>query len=247
MKILLLSDIHANFPVIEAIEQHLSAYSFDLIINCGDSLVYGPFPNETLEWLKKKKTISILGNTDKKVIKLLKGKTFAKPSRSDKRIMYTWTAENLTAGNCSYLMSMKKKRRATVPGPLTSLNANLTIGIFHGSPARHHEFLFESTPDERFIELAKAYPKFKAILCGHSHSPFHKLIDATHFINPGSAGRMFDGDPRASCATLNISDTGLSVEHHRVEYDIDKTVSSLRSKGLPDIYCTMYKSGRKIN
>jgi hypothetical protein len=62
------------------------------IFNCGDTLVYAPFPNETIDWLRRRAVFSIRGNTDDKVIKLLKGKSFRKPSKPEKRIMYTSTA-----------------------------------------------------------------------------------------------------------------------------------------------------------
>jgi predicted phosphodiesterase len=53
MRILLISDIHGNYPALQAIDRQLDAASFDYIVNPGDSLVYAPFPNETLAWLAK--------------------------------------------------------------------------------------------------------------------------------------------------------------------------------------------------
>ena len=47
MKILLLSDIHANYPALEAVADYAPPASYDLICNCGDTTVYAPFPNET--------------------------------------------------------------------------------------------------------------------------------------------------------------------------------------------------------
>ncbi|MGB3223768.1 MAG: metallophosphoesterase family protein, partial [Desulforhopalus sp.] len=80
IRLLLISDIHGNYPALQAIDRQLNAANFDYIINSGDCLVYAPFPNETLDWLSKHKAISILGNTDQKVIKLLLGKSFKKPT-----------------------------------------------------------------------------------------------------------------------------------------------------------------------
>ena len=204
MLLLLISDIHANFPALTAIEEKFRALQFDHIINCGDSLVYGPFPNETLSWLKKKGAISILGNTDKKVIKLLKGKTFKKPSNPEKRVMYTWTADNLDTESTNYLLNLKIEEELIVSLQKTKKHQTWEIGIFHGSPAKPHEFLFHSTADERFIELASMC-KAEIIVCGHSHDPFHKKFGRQHFINPGSVGRMFDGNPEASCAIIELN------------------------------------------
>lgn len=246
MQILLISDIHANYPALVAVEHFFRTRSFDFIINSGDSVVYGPFPNETLTWLKAKNTISILGNTDKKVIKLLTGQTFAKPSKYEKRVMYNWTAEQLDKECKIYLQSLKNKTRLTVPKTEGHQSHSWQIGIFHGSPARHHEFLFDTTPDSHFLHLAEL-TKFEIVICGHSHVPFYKHLGDTHFINPGSAGRMFDGDPRASCAVLQLLSTDLSVEHFRISYNIEETTAALRKFSLPDIYTEMYRLGRKTN
>ena len=53
MRILIISDIHANFPALIALNKHLPISSFDLILNAGDSVVFAPFPNETLDWLQQ--------------------------------------------------------------------------------------------------------------------------------------------------------------------------------------------------
>ncbi len=246
MQILLLSDIHANYPALQAVDQFFSARAFDFIINSGDSVVYAPFPNETLSWLKSNNTISILGNTDKKVLKLLRGETFKKPSKKEKRVMYHWTAEHLNADNSRYLQSLNKKLTLTTSPKELGQSSRYQIGIFHGSPARNHEFLFDTTPDSRFLQLS-AMTRSKIVICGHSHVPFYKYLGNTHFINPGSTGRMFDGDPRVSCAVLQLTATGLSVEHFRIKYNIEETVAALHKYSLPGIYADMFLSGRKTN
>jgi putative phosphoesterase len=246
MKILLISDIHANFPALAAVEDFFP-FSFDAIINAGDSTVYGPFPNETLDWLKAHDAHSILGNTDSKVVHLLRGESFKKPSKPEKRIMYTWTADQLDINNRIYLRSLP-----------TSLLLNLTvdqhssqksvpsIGVYHGSPADHNEFLFPDTPVERLTELGRR-ANVEIILTGHSHIPFHKTVGNTHFINPGSVGRMFDGDPRASCAVLSLTIDSFQVKHFRVPYPIIDVVDGLSRHNLPEIYAKMFLAGKKLN
>jgi putative phosphoesterase len=246
MRILLISDIHGNFPALQAIEEKFRSYCFDHIINCGDSLVYGPFPNETLAWLEKNSAMSILGNTDKKVIKLIEGKSFTKPTDPNKRIMYTWTADQLNKASKSYLLDVKKKDMHRATPKVKSHRRFYRIGIYHGSPERHHEFLFSTTPTQRFLKLA-AMCEAEVNVCGHSHDPFHKIIGDKHFINPGSVGRMFDGNPDASCAILEFTDRKLLVKHYRIPYDIKKTVEKIRQAALPAIYEEMFKLGKKLN
>lgn len=238
MKILLLSDIHGNFPALEAISRNFKDIAFDAICNCGDSTVYGPFPNETLHWLEEQKVFSILGNTDQKIKKLLLGKNFKKPKKAEKRIMYTWTAEQLDNRSKKYLCSLHKAH--------TLNTKHSTLCLFHGSPDDPDEFLFPQTPASRFRELSSLCP-CPVIIVGHSHTPFHKLVGHTHFINPGSVGRMFDSNPAASCAILHLGRDKIRIKHYRIDYPVKQTVEALAKYKLPAIYQTMYLLGRKLN
>ena len=238
MKFLLLSDIHGNFPALKAITEHFAETQFSGICNCGDSIVYAPFPNETLHWLQSHNVHSILGNTDRKIKKLLKGKSFKKPGKHEKRIMYINTFEQMDEKSKKYLFSLKKS---------FSFSAGRhKICLFHGSPDHPNEFLFPDTETERFRELADTCT-CSIIITGHSHMPYHKLIGKTHFINPGSCGRMFDANPAASCAVLTIIGKSVKVEHHRISWPVEQTVDAIRKYGLPKIYQVMYQTGKKLN
>lgn len=238
VKILLVSDIHGNYPALKAVAKDGHAGACDLVINTGDSTVYAPFANQTLEWLQKHRAVSILGNTDIKVRKLLKGKKFKKPSKPEKRIMYTSTADALTPANRNYLSGLKKKKILSLSG--------YTVGLYHGSPEDPDEFLFAQTEEPRFQELAVG-TDCDIIVTGHSHSPYHRETEGVHFINPGSTGRMFDGDPRTSYAILTLKKKGITVEHYRCRYDVEAVVAELARQQLPPIYAEMYRTGRKLN
>jgi len=238
MRILLISDIHANYPALQAVAGYAPPADFDLICNCGDSTVYAPFPNETIRWLQRHNTISILGNTDRKILKLARGKQLKKPRRADKRIMYRWTMDALTEASLRYLKSLHNKNIFEVD--------RTRIGLFHGSPDDPDEFLFQSTAPARFRALAKKAGQ--DIVCvGHSHTPFHKQVDGVHFINPGSVGRMFDANPAASFAILEIKKRQITVSLHRVAWKIKKMKKALLDNRLPELYISMYEQGLKLN
>ena len=237
-KILLISDIHANFPALAAIGRQAQAADFDLILNGGDATVFATFPDATLDWLRNHQALSILGNTDRKVLKLLRGKSFTRPRRPEKRIMYTWTAQHLTPENQEYLASFPKRRLLDIAG--------WRVGLFHGSPEDDDEFLFADTPAARFRELAGSCG-CDIVIVGHSHSPFHKQAGDVHFINPGSAGRMFDGNPDASYATLELAPGLIRVTHCRCPFAVEEVAWGIREHGLPPIYEEMYRTGRKLN
>jgi putative phosphoesterase len=239
MRILLISDIHGNYPALQAVDEATRSLDCSHIFNCGDSLVYAPFPNETLDWLREREVLSIRGNTDDKIIRLLKGKSFKKPSKPEKRIMYTSTRTALSAENSAFLLKLKRRKLLRL--------GETSIGLYHGSPTDHEEFLRDDTPVERFKELAKV-DDCEIVVTGHSHTPYAKFVDGTHFVNPGSVGRMFDGRPEASYAILELSrGNKVRVTLHRCPYDVDAVVAALDQQGLPAIYAEMFRTGRKLN
>lgn len=237
-RILLLSDIHGNWPALLAVATQVDLSRCDYIINCGDSTVYAPFANQVLDWLADHRALSILGNTDSKVVKLLNGKAFKKPSSAEKRIMYTHTAETLIRRNKQRLLAMEKQGRLQVE--------KHRIAFFHGSPDNQSEFLCASTPDQRFHELANS-TEAEIIITGHSHEPYHKIIGDVHFLNPGSVGRMSDGNPAASYAVLELEKKNIRAEFCRCTYEVETVVQGLAQAGLPAIYADMYCKGRKLN
>ncbi|MCP4669844.1 MAG: metallophosphoesterase family protein [Desulfobacula sp.] len=238
-KILILGDIHANYPALKAIQNHVQGCRFDMIINTGDTIVYNTFPNETIKWFRKKeKSASILGNTDKRILRILKGKKLKKPVKEEKRVMYFWTSINLLPKNIKYLQLLPRHADFTLD--------NVRIGVFHGTLDDENETLFADSPEKRFRELAEGSP-YQIQIMGHSHTPYYKKINTVHFINPGSAGRMFDGDPRASFAILKISLGKINVEHFRIPYPVEEVITGLKKNRLPDIYQEMFRAGKKLN
>jgi putative phosphoesterase len=238
-KLLLLGDVHGNYPALKAIEKYIRPMRFDWIINTGDFTVYSTFPNETIQWFREKKnTICILGNTDRRVLRILKGKKLKRPKKDEKRVMYYWTSENLQPENIVYLKSLPKQTDLTV--------GHFRVGIFHGTSADPDEELYPSAPEGRFHDLAQDSP-YQIQIMGHSHVPFYRVVDGVHFINTGSVGRMFDGDPRASFAILKLTTGKVAVEHFRIPYPVEMVVEGLENYGLPDIYAKMFRIGKKLN
>ena len=239
MKILVLGDIHANYPALEAILNHVPAHRFDRVVNTGDFTVYSTFPNETINWFRQvDNCVCVLGNTDRRILRIVRGKTLKKPKKAEKRVMYFWTSENLTPENIGYLSKLPNENELTVD--------NIRIGVFHGTCARKNEELAPNGSDNRFRQLARRSP-YRIHIMGHSHIPYYKTVKGVHFINPGSVGRMFDGDPRASFAVLDVNSKKIAVKHFRIPYEVEDVVDGLRKQNLPRIYAKMFRLGRKLN
>jgi protein phosphatase len=66
MKVLIVSDIHANYPALQAVLN--SAVDFDKLIFLGDVVDYGPHPKECLTFIKENADYYIRGNHDNTLV-----------------------------------------------------------------------------------------------------------------------------------------------------------------------------------
>jgi putative phosphoesterase len=243
MKIALIGDIHANLPALETVLRHAKGHGAEDIWNVGDSVGYGPFPDEVIQRLKQEQVTSVIGNYDLKVIHFPeKRKKFKKHKRPEKFLAFQWAYENLSPENRTYLASLPKQVWLQVLGK--------QILLVHASLEDNEELLVPNTPDSRFEELAKMAvsqnphgARIDMIIFGHSHQPFARQVAGVWLVNTGSVGRPGDGDPRTSYALLELEEDLIDIKHFRLEYDVGATVSAIRKKGLPEAFARMLLQG----
>ena len=77
----------------------------------------------------------------------------------------------------------------------------------------------------------------KVIVCGHTHLPEVREVGWRTIVNDGSAGNVFDGDPTASWALIDIDEGGIKAEIQRTTYDVMAASDAVSARGLPgDVY-----------
>ena len=231
MRYAVIADVHGNLEALEAVLKKLKEESFDALLFLGDSVGYGPNPNECIEVLKNKAQVLLAGNHDRAAVGLT-DTAFFNPNA---RLAIEWTQEVLSDEN--------KKLLASLP-----IDKHMK---------REHLCLVHSTPKEPekwhyLLSAWDAYNNFpffseKICLIGHSHVPaiieetpegkintFHPKAeikeDHRYIINVGSVGQPRDGNPEAAYVML----TENFVEIKRVPYDILLTQKKMRHAGLPD-------------
>ena len=237
MRMLILSDIHANAEALRAVLSRVRRKRFDRIACLGDFVGYGAQPNpvlDTMRTLRRTKLYS-RGNHDRVAAGLDDGSTFNQAAR-DAAI---WTRDHLSAPNRRFLRDL----------PAGPLAADDTL-LCHGSPQDEDEYVFTEAHAARIFAETDA----KFVLFGHTHLPaifwcddrggvYGELIarDATvrldpslrYLINPGSVGQPRDRNPEAGFAILDMK--RMSVQFMRVAYDVAKTQSAILKAGLPSI------------
>ena len=233
MRILVLSDIHANLAAFEAVLAH--AGSFDRVWCLGDIVGYGPDPNECVERVRELRRYQCLaGNHDWAAL----GKLDLSDFNTDARLAALWTRQQLTPDNRAFLDA-----RLEYIGPLED-----RYTLVHGSPRYP---IWEYILDEAIA--AENFPYFSTQVClvGHTHVPViyaetpagvralrppldkpHPLGDQRLIINPGSVGQPRDGDPRAAWLLLDLD--LLRAQWRRCVYDIGRAQAAIRAARLPD-------------
>ncbi len=230
VKIAVLSDIHANLHALESAIQDAETRGAEVFINAGDSIGFGPCPNEVIKLLCEKDILSILGNYDLEVVE---GKVKAK---TEKNLSLRFARRELTKSTELYLYSLPRELRIEMLGK--------KILVTHGSPESIEEHIRIDTPIERLKVLSDS-GKADVIITGHSHEQFWRQVNDTCFINPGSIGRPNDGNPKAGYAILSFNP--LKVELARVDYDVEAAADALRKKGLPESFAQMLLCGVSID
>ncbi len=234
MRILVVSDIHANLAALDAVIQ--DAGHFDRIWCLGDVIGYGPEPNECIKLLRAFDLVCLAGNHDLAVVDKLSLGEFS----PDARDAIYWTRDRLTATNADWLEAL----------PSMIVVAEHGITLAHGS-ARDPIWEYVATPELAGASLDSIDTPIG--LNGHTHVqiiyrqptyglgivkeqptvnlPISLTLDRL-LINPGSVGQPRDDDVRAAYALIDLE--AMTVTLQRVQYDISTTQKLMKQARLPD-------------
>lgn len=234
MRVLVISDIHANLVALETVLAD-AVGRYDAVWCLGDLVGYGPNPNECVALVRELPgLVCLVGNHDKAVLSEIDINVF----NGDARAAIAWTQSVCAPETFGYLAGL----------PARVLQGDYTL--VHGSPRQPvWEYILD-----RFIAMEN-FPMFSTPYClvGHTHMPvIYKQVglngdvrdEAPDYsapralrgerliINPGSVGQPRDNNPDAAYALL---DTASDIwEYRRVPYDLFATQSRMRAAQLPE-------------
>jgi putative phosphoesterase len=215
MRILLLADIHANWPALQAV----AAEPHDLCLCLGDLVDYGLEPVPCIDWVRNYAHHTVRGNHDHGVAQdvAVSGKT---GFRYLTAVTRTLTREMLSADDMRFLAKLPVTRTLSV--------GNTRFLLAHASPRDPLDEYAPSDPDFWGRRLANV--DVDVVCIGHTHHPYVIEVGDKLVINPGSVGQPRDGDPRASYAIIE----DYRVELKRVEYPIEKTLEVIGQSALSE-------------
>ena len=251
MRILVISDIHAN---LEAMEACLAAVpSCDGVFNLGDIVGYGASPNEVVARSRDLGGLFVRGNHDK----ACSGVSSTGDFNHIAALAAYWTKQKLTPENLKWVKELPL-------GPIKPEKIG-DVQCVHGSPLDEDEYII--VVRDAYEPLTEA--PLSLTFFGHTHiqggfaldgeewitlRPIYQSSDkiesfdfplkmgAKYLINPGSVGQPRDGDWRAACAVFDTSD--YKITFHRIPYDIAGAQKRIYDAGLPDRLATRLSDGR---
>ncbi|HEY3769552.1 MAG TPA: metallophosphoesterase family protein [Candidatus Angelobacter sp.] len=250
MRLLILSDIHANLEALEACLD--AAPEYDQVYNLGDIVGYGANPNEVTARARGLGSIFVRGNHDK----ACSGLSDLSDFNPIAGLAALWTREKLTEDHLQFL-------RVLPHGPVAPMD---DVQLVHGSPRDEDEYILMTNDAYTILSEAAAPLTF----FGHTHVQRCSLLEETgqgrtfppayksakgrqtamlevepntkYLVNPGSVGQPRDGDPRAA---FLIYDTDASViTFYRVPYDIALAQEKIFAAGLPERLAIRLEEGR---
>ncbi|MDP9382464.1 MAG: metallophosphatase family protein [Chloroflexota bacterium] len=241
MRFGVISDIHGNLVALQTVLERMGPV--DQYWCLGDVVGYGPEPEECVQTLLDLDHVVVMGNHDAAAVGVISARDF----NGEARRALEWTARQLSRESAAYLKAAPEQ-----------LPRN-EILLVHGSPRDPIWEYLTSTEQARevFGETNNPYT-----FVGHTHVPLVFLQDREGrvlsgtprdqmllklgaermIVNAGSVGQPRDGDPRAAYAVVDSE--AMSVEFHRIEYDVAETQRRMRAAGASPWLIERLKYGR---
>ena len=187
MRVAIISDVHANYHALEAVLSDIDRDGVDAVWCLGDTVGYGPRPNECCDEVRHRSDQCLVGNHDLVVLGELDVGDFNDEAAAAVR----WTSDVLAAESRDFLQQLE---------PSARLHG---VDLFHAS-ARDPvwEYVLTEEAARGTLELSTA----PIVLVGHSHValaiariPVRRRDDQTggdHGRQRAVAGRHRAGDCR---------------------------------------------------
>ncbi len=251
-RIAILSDVHGNALALDAVRKAIRAARPDAILVAGDYAFNGPDPAAAIDGIRELEAdgaLVVQGNTDIAVADFDYGAAFpwfTEGIPDSFRAAAEWAHEAIGDERLDWLRRLPAERRVRLEDTL--------VLVCHGSPGSQTQGFDEALDPSVTIERA-ARTDARIIACGHTHLPGVRDLGFKLIVNDGSAGYVFDGDPTASWALVDLEpatdeDGGAlpRTEIRRAEFDVMAVANAISTRGLPgDVYrAATVRTGRFV-
>ena len=233
-RIAVFGDIHGNVVALDAVRKAVKAAKPDAVMITGDLVLNGPEPAAAVDGVRDLEAggaLVVQGNTDVAVADFDYAAAF--PWLTDGvpesfRAAAEWAHDELGPERVDWLRRLPSERRLRTDDTLAL--------VCHASPGSQTAG-FDQVLDPNVTLERVSRTDARVIGCGHTHLPEVRDLGWKVIVNAGSAGYVFDGDPTASWALVDIADGEVTAEIRRTEFDVMVVSNGISARGLPgDVY-----------
>jgi predicted phosphodiesterase len=234
-RIAALSDVHGNATALEAVLADIAREQPDAVMIAGDLVLNGPEPAlvvYVLRNLDRDSALIVGGNTDIAVADFDYAAAFPWMTDGVPDAIVDgaeWAHEALGPERLDWLRHLPAERRWRT-------DDDTLVLVCHASPGSQTAGFDQHLDPSVTIERV-ARTDARVIVCGHTHLPEVRDLGWKLIVNDGSAGYVFDGDPTASWALIDIAEGEVAAEIRRTEFDTLAVANAISSRGLAgDVY-----------
>lgn len=234
-RIAVLSDVHGNLAALEAVAKEIRREKPDAVLVAGDLVLNGPDPNgcvDALRLLESEGALIVSGNTDIAVGDFDYGSAF--PHLQDGvpetiTAAAEWAHDELGDEQLEWLRRLPAERR------IRTADDTLVL-VVHASPGSQTRGFDQNLDTSVYFERAVSTDA-RVICVGHTHVPEVRDLGWKVIVNDGSCGYVFDGDPTASWAVIDVHEGTVTAEIRRTAFDAVAVANAISARGLPgDVY-----------
>lgn len=242
----LLSDVHANLPALEAVLADVDRRAdASALYHLGDLVGYAPWPDEVVALIDERGIAGVAGNYDSTVATDYAhcGCRYEDPEQEAlSHVSFAWTKAHASASTKARLGALPFRLDVR---PLGGHAAGPRMILVHGNPTLNTFYWTEDRDDAFCVKMAGQLGARAGdlIAFGHTHKPWLRVVDGIHFVNTGSVGRPKDGDSRAGYVRVTLSEGTFAAEHVRVDYDVERAAAGILGSELPDAFAEHLRAG----
>ena len=241
MKYAVISDVHGNYPALQAVMADIRNQGITHCLFAGDYCISGPWPDECIEAIRTIPEKTVIRGNEEKYLENLIGKDQTQWTDGQMQVSY-WCYRNISRGHLDYVLNLPHTADFECSGirvhmahssmdfmgtyPFYTWNS-VTIAERNRQPgADPKKILAEIAGEwERDPAFQEAVSKLDRgiYIFGHSHIQWsYQAKDrGVYLINPGSCGLPLDGIREGLPYTvLEITESGqVNIEEKRVPFD----------------------------